>query len=84
MPRRLVVFRDVIEDGVETSRERLVHFFDDIANDLPDGGRFERSEKAAVGQNRREDIEIFASLRDASATLGICFWGAMRAMQHDS
>ena len=63
--------------------ERLVDFFDDVANDLLDRGRSEQTEKAAVRQNRREDVEILGSLPDGVRNPMHFFRRAVRAVQHN-
>ncbi|HEY8071393.1 MAG TPA: hypothetical protein VIE47_05435 [Methylocystis sp.] len=63
--------------------ERLVDFFDDGANDFLDRSCPEQTEKAAVRQNRREDVEILGSLADCLRNPLHFFWRAVGAVQHN-
>ena len=63
--------------------ERLINFFDDGANDLLDRSCPEQTEKAAVRQNRREDVEILGSLPDCHRNSLHFFRRAVGAVQHN-
>jgi hypothetical protein len=55
--------------------ERLVNFFNELANDLLDWSRSR--------QNGRKDVNILGSLLERLRNPLHVFWGAMGAMQHN-